>query len=41
MKMLNGMMVKNIKMYARPGYAEVARRNENGFSRIFFEKSLE
>ncbi|MEQ6901344.1 GNAT family N-acetyltransferase [Nocardioides sp. YIM 152588] len=34
----NVVMVENIRLYARLGYAEVGRRTEHGFTRVFFEK---
>lgn len=37
----NEMMTENLTMYAKLGYVEVARRFENGFSRVYFEKVLD
>lgn len=36
----NEKMVENLSMYTRLGYAEVGRRNEHGFNRVYFEKRL-
>lgn len=36
----NEKMVENLSIYPRLGYAEVARRREDGFNRVFFEKPL-
>ena len=36
----NEKMTENLSIYPRLGYAEVARRTENGFSRVSFEKRL-
>lgn len=36
----NEKMAENLAIYPRLGYAEVDRRVEDGFSRVYFEKSL-
>lgn len=36
----NEKMTDNLTIYPRLGYYEVARRSENGFNRVFFEKNL-
>lgn len=36
----NEKMVENISIYPRLGYVEVGRRTEDGFNRVYFEKSL-
>lgn len=36
----NEKMVENLSIYPRLGYVEVARRTEDGFNRVYFEKSL-
>ena len=36
----NEKMTENLSIYPRLGYAEVARRTEDGFNRVFFEKPL-
>lgn len=36
----NAAMVENLTLYPRLGYAEAARRREDGFDRVFFRKSL-
>ena len=36
----NEKMTENLSLYPRLGYIEVARRMEDGFSRVYFEKSL-
>lgn len=36
----NEKMTENLAIYPRLGYAEVARRTEDGFNRVFFEKPL-
>jgi GNAT superfamily N-acetyltransferase len=36
----NALMVRNIALYARRGYAETERREEKGFSRVFMAKRL-
>jgi ribosomal protein S18 acetylase RimI-like enzyme len=36
----NEKMTENLLIYPRLGYAEVARRREDGFDRVFFEKRL-
>jgi hypothetical protein len=33
-------MTRNIALYARLGYAEVERRAEHGFARVFMRKRL-
>jgi hypothetical protein len=33
-------MTENLSIYPRLGYVEVARRSEDGFNRVFFEKQL-
>jgi ribosomal protein S18 acetylase RimI-like enzyme len=33
-------MVENIALYARTGWAETGRAEQNGFARVFFRKSL-
>lgn len=33
-------MAENLSIYPRLGYIEVARRSEDGFNRVFFEKPL-
>jgi GNAT superfamily N-acetyltransferase len=33
-------MAENLKLYARMGYVEYARRDEKGFSRIYMKKDL-
>jgi hypothetical protein len=33
-------MRENLSIYPRLGYVEVARRNEYGLDRVFFEKAL-
>ena len=37
----NEKMVDNLSIYSHLGYAEVDRRTEHGFKRVFFEKRLE
>lgn len=37
----NAKMRENLALYARLGWREVARRTENGFERVFFEKTLQ
>jgi ribosomal protein S18 acetylase RimI-like enzyme len=34
------LMVENLRYYARRGYVETHRLQENGFSRVFFTKRL-
>lgn len=34
----NARMTENLSLYPRLGYVEVARRTEDGFDRVFFEK---
>jgi GNAT superfamily N-acetyltransferase len=36
----NEKMSENLSIYPRLGYTEVARRTEEGFNRVFFEKAL-
>ena len=36
----NEKMTENLAIYPRLGYAEVARRTQDGFQRVFFEKRL-
>ena len=36
----NEKMTENLSIYARLGYAEVGRRIEDGFNRVYFEKVL-
>jgi ribosomal protein S18 acetylase RimI-like enzyme len=36
----NEKMTENLSIYPRLGYAEVGRRSEDGFNRVFFEKPL-
>jgi ribosomal protein S18 acetylase RimI-like enzyme len=36
----NAKMTENQAFYPRLGYVETARRNENGFSRVFYRKKL-
>lgn len=36
----NEKMTDNLAIYPRIGYREIARRSENGFNRVFFEKRL-
>ncbi|MGD9477058.1 GNAT family N-acetyltransferase [Shinella sp. G-2] len=36
----NEKMAENLAIYPRLGYVEVARRAEDGFKRVFFEKRL-
>ena len=33
-------MTENLSMYPKLGYVEVGRRTENGFNRVYFEKTL-
>ncbi|TWF50398.1 GNAT family N-acetyltransferase [Neorhizobium alkalisoli] len=37
----NEKMIENLSIYPRLGYVETGRRTENGFNRVFFEKTLE
>lgn len=37
---INEKMTENLSIYPRLGYVEVARRHEDGFDRVFFEKRL-
>ncbi|CAM3135950.1 GNAT family N-acetyltransferase [Paracoccus nototheniae] len=36
----NELMTANLSIYPKLGYAEVARRTEDGFNRVYFEKLL-
>lgn len=36
----NERMTENLGLYPRLGYVEVARRSEDGFNRVYFEKKL-
>jgi GNAT superfamily N-acetyltransferase len=36
----NEKMIDNLSIYPKLGYVEVAHRTENGFNRVYFEKSL-
>ena len=36
----NSRMTENLSLYRRLGYAEVGRRREHGFDRVFFEKVI-
>jgi ribosomal protein S18 acetylase RimI-like enzyme len=36
----NARMSANLALYPRLGYAEIGRRTEDGFDRVFFEKTL-
>ncbi|MGV2068824.1 GNAT family N-acetyltransferase [Agrobacterium sp. 22-226-1] len=36
----NEKMIANLSIYPKLGYVEVARRTENGFNRVYFEKRL-
>jgi ribosomal protein S18 acetylase RimI-like enzyme len=36
----NEKMTDNLSIYVKLGYVEVARRSENGFNRVYFEKCL-
>ncbi len=36
----NVKMVGNLSIYPHLGYVEIARRHENGFDRVYFEKQL-
>jgi GNAT superfamily N-acetyltransferase len=36
----NEKMVENLQIYPRLGYVEVNRRTDDGFNRVYFEKSL-
>lgn len=36
----NEKMVENLSLYPRLGYAEMERRTEEGFRRVYFEKAL-
>jgi hypothetical protein len=35
----NEKMTDNLSIYRKLGYVEVARRTENGFNRVYFEKN--
>ena len=37
----NARMTENLALYPRLGYRETARRTEDGFDRVYFEKSLD
>lgn len=37
----NEKMAENLSIYPRLGYAEVGRRTEDGFNRVYFEKALD
>ncbi len=37
----NEKMTENLALYPRLGYGEVARRTEDGFNRVYFEKTLD
>jgi hypothetical protein len=34
-------MVENLRLYPTLGYAETGRREEDGYRRVYFEKSLD
>lgn len=36
----NEAMTENLAMYPKLGYAEIERRREDGFNRVFYRKSL-
>lgn len=36
----NEKMVENLSIYPKLGYVEIDRRTENGFNRVYFEKSV-
>ena len=36
----NEMMTDNLSIYPKLGYVQVARRTEQGFNRVYFEKNL-
>lgn len=36
----NERMTENLGLYPRLGYVEIARRSEDGFNRVYFEKKL-
>ena len=36
----NEKMTDNLSIYPKLGYVEVARRSEDGFNRVYFEKAL-
>lgn len=36
----NAKMIENLSIYPKLGYVEVARRTEDGFNRVYFEKYL-
>lgn len=37
----NEKMTENLSIYPRLGYVEVGRRSEDGFDRVYFEKTLD
>lgn len=37
----NEKMTENLKLYARLGFQEIERREEDGFKRVYFRKDLE
>jgi hypothetical protein len=37
----NGVMTENIGWYQMLGFVEINQRRENGFNRIYFEKTLD
>jgi GNAT superfamily N-acetyltransferase len=37
----NEKMIENLSIYPRLGYVETDRRTENGFNRVFFEKTFD
>lgn len=36
----NEKMIENLSIYPKLGYAEVERRSDDGFNRVYFEKAL-
>jgi ribosomal protein S18 acetylase RimI-like enzyme len=36
----NARMAENLSLYRRLGYVEIERRREDGFERVFFEKTV-
>ncbi len=36
----NAKMTENLKLYPHLGYAEIGRRHEDGFDRVFYRKEL-
>jgi GNAT superfamily N-acetyltransferase len=36
----NEMMTENLSIYPKLGYVEVGKRTEDGFNRVYFEKTL-